>query len=36
MMFLYKARAGGGARGGSVQEHQQHNWDPILGRLELN
>ena len=34
MMLLYEARER--ARWGSAQEHHQHNWDPILGRFELN
>ena len=30
LIFLYEARAR------PVQEHHQHNWDPILGRFQLN
>ena len=30
LMFLYEARAR------LVQEHHQHNWDPISGHLQLN
>ena len=34
LMFLFEARARARAR--PVQEHHQHNWDPIVGRFQLN